>query len=192
MKQRKTKPTAQEIANIAGVSLTLVHRKLAQGKTPRAIIAEAEAHNQRTAQRRPIANAAVVNGHAATVCFAEAQRRKELALAALREHELATRTGEIVDAEQARAWIHHICTPLMQSIRALPDELRDLLPEGMEGLLRRRIEGIIASADRYVVSCFSRAGQPLGDGSLDCGNGYRVAWTIIPPPVAPPKKSEIV
>ena len=191
--KRKTKPTAQEIANIAGVSLTLVHRKLAQGKTARQIIAEAEVHEaQRTTQPRPTASAAVVNGHAATVSFAEAQRRKELALAALREHELATRTGEIVDAAEARTWIRHICVPLTQSIRALPDELRDLLPEGLDGLLRRRIEGIIASADRYVVSCFSRAGQPLADGSLDCGNGYRVAWTIIPPPVAPPKKSEIV
>ena len=120
--------------------------------------------------------------------FAEAQRRKELALAALREHELATRTGEIVDAEEARKWLQHIFVPLVQGFRALPAEMRDLLPPGVAELLGRRIEGVIRSADMYLENCFARAGQPLSDGTLDVGDdGWRVRWEIIPPPVSKKK-----
>ncbi len=127
------------------------------------------------------------NGHAATVSYAEAQRRKENALAGLRETELAERTGALIDGEQARAWIEHVCVPLVQGIRALPAEMRDLLTPGVAELLSRRVEGIIRSADMYVASCFSRAGQPLTGGVLDCGGGYAVKWEIIapPPPQAP-------
>lgn len=38
---RRVEPSAHVIANLARASLTLVHRKLAQGKTPSQIIAEA-------------------------------------------------------------------------------------------------------------------------------------------------------
>ena len=190
--KRKTKPSAQEIANLAGVSLTLVNRKLSQGKSPRQIIAEAEVQAQQAALKRPVVsvtelsgpgNPPRTNGHAAAVSYAEAQRRKELALAGLREAELAERTGELAPVEQARQWIQHIFVPLVQGFRALPAEMRDLLPPGVAELLERRVEGLIRSADLYVASCFSRSGQPLTGGVLDCGEGYAVRWEIIAPPV---------
>jgi hypothetical protein len=58
----------------------------------------------------------------------------------------------------------------------------DLLTPEVAELLRRRIEGCIASADRYLVACHERAGQPVSDGALDVGNGYSLRWEIIPPP----------
>ena len=172
--KRKTKPTAQEIANIANVSLTLVHRKLAQGKSPRMIIYEAEAQAQQMAQRHPLVNVTDVsgstdttppsqngvNGHAASVSFAEAQRRKEQALAGLRETELQQLTGELAPVEELRRWMQHIFLPLVQGFRALPAEMRDLLPQGVAEFLAadgrpyrqcRRIFGLVVQPGRRSV-----------------------------------------
>jgi hypothetical protein len=200
MKPRKTELTAQQIANVAGVSLTLVHRKLAQGKSPRQIISEAVLQAEKAALKNAAVNVTELsgsdnarplshgtNGHAASVPFSEAQRRKELALAGLREAELAEKTRELMPVEEARKWLTHIFVPLVQGFRALPTELRDMLTPGVEEMLRRKVEGIIRSADLYLASCSSRAGQPMSDGALDCGDGWRVEWKIIPPPVLLPE-----
>jgi hypothetical protein len=75
------------------VSLTLVNRKLAQGKTPRQIIAEAVEREHQLVRDLPTVP---VNGSAAAhglVSFAEAQRRKEHALARIREAEGDESTG---------------------------------------------------------------------------------------------------
>lgn len=189
MKPRKTELTAQQIANVAGVSLTLVNRKLAQGRSPRQIIAEAEQMAQQAAQRHPVVNVAEVNGHSNghAASFAEAQRRKELALARIREAEADEKTGELMPVEEARKWLQHIFLPLVQSFRALPDELRDPLTPGVAQLLDRRVEGVIRSADLYLENCFQRGGKPLADGALDCGGGWRVRWWIEAPEVKPPE-----
>jgi hypothetical protein len=181
-KPRRAGPSAMQIANIAGVSLTLVHRKLAQGKTPRQIIFEAVAREHEMVQDLPTVP---VNGHAAAdglVSFAEAQRRKEHALARIREAEADERTGELMPTEQARSWLAHIFVPLVNGMRGIPEEMRDLLGPEMTELLRRRVESCIACADQYLVACHERAGKPLSDGALDAGNGYRIEWRIIPPP----------
>ena len=66
MKPRKKQElTAQQIANVAGVSLTLVNRKLSQGRSPRQIIAEAVTQEERVAQKLTVNVTDVVNGHAA-------------------------------------------------------------------------------------------------------------------------------
>jgi hypothetical protein len=67
--------------------------------------------------------------------------------------------------------------------------MSDLLPPGTKELLVRRVEGCIASADQYLVAIHERAGKPLSDGVLDVGDSYRIAWTIIPPPVEPPPEA---
>ena len=111
MKPRKTKPTAQEVANIAGVSLTLVNRKLAQGRSPRQIIAEAEAQAQAAAQKR-VVNVEVnghTNGHAANApngawSYAAAQAAKEGALCELRQLELMERRRELIPVSYVRQW----------------------------------------------------------------------------------------
>jgi hypothetical protein len=106
MKQAKNKLSASQIALVAGVSVQLVHRKLALGKSARTIIYEAEVQAQQMALRHPVVNVAdVVNGHAAS--FAEAQRRKEAALAGLREVELQQLTGELAPVDELRRWMQH-------------------------------------------------------------------------------------
>jgi hypothetical protein len=151
-----------------------------QGKSARDIIAESVDRERQMLRDLPVVP---VNGHAGLVPFAEAQRRKELALAKLRECEADERVGELMPTAQAKKWILHLFVPLVQSMVALPDELRDLLGVESAELLGRRVHGIIGAADRYVESCFERTGKPLSDGTLDCGGGYRVEWRIIAPPV---------
>jgi hypothetical protein len=185
MKQRKGKsdrPTAETIAAIAGVSVQLTYRKLRQGKSPREIIFEAVEREHEMLRDLPTTP---LNGHAASdglVSFAEAQRRKEAALATIREHEAGVKTATLMETEQARQWLAHIFVPLVNGMRGVPDEMCDLLGPELTELLRRRIEGCIASADRYLVACYERAGKPLSDGALDAGGGYRIEWRIIPPP----------
>src|SRR5215472_14636309 len=98
---RKTKPSAQEIANIAGVSLTSVHRKLSQGKTPRQIIAEAEEAQQVALRGLPTTPVSTgLNGHAADGALtlqrrARVKRNKEIWLARLRELDYQERAREV-------------------------------------------------------------------------------------------------
>jgi hypothetical protein len=47
-----------------------------------------------------------VNGHAADIpTFSESQRRKEAALAVIREHEAGQKIGTLVEAEETRQWL---------------------------------------------------------------------------------------
>jgi hypothetical protein len=191
MKGKKPRPKSKaktgpaDVAQAAGCSKQLASRLLARGMNRGEIIARIEANKRRKAELAKVPGVAVpVNGHAATaglVTFSEAQRRKEFALARIREAEADQKTGELMPVEEALQWLRHIYTPLIQSFRALPDEMRDLLTPELAELLRRRIEGVIGAADTYWVSCRTRAGQPLSDGSLVCAGGYRVEWKIIPP-----------
>lgn len=173
-----------QIAAVAGVSETLVRKKVNQGKSARDIIADAIDRERQMVRDLPVTP--ITNGHAGAiglVPFSVSQARKEAALARIREAEADERAGDLMPTEQAKRWMLHLFVPLVQSISALPDELRDLLGPELSELLRRRVEGVIGAADRYWVSCRDRSGKPLSDGSLDCGNGYRVVWSIIPPPL---------
>jgi predicted transcriptional regulator len=180
----KANASPADVARAAGCSKQLAARLLARGMSKQVIIERISENKARKTERLDLPATPVrVNGHAAGIpTFSEAQRRKEFALARIREAEADQKTGELMPVEQALQWLRHIYTPLVQSFRALPDELRDLLTPELAELLRRRVEGIIGAADTYWVSCRSRAGQPLSDGALDAGGGYRVRWEIIPPP----------
>ena len=86
----------------AGVSPALVTRKLNQGKTREQIIAEANGRRAQIAATAPVnAERQQVNEPAKVEDFAAAQRRKETALADLRELELAEKAGKLVDAGAA-------------------------------------------------------------------------------------------
>jgi hypothetical protein len=180
----KTKAGPAEVARAAGCSKQLASRLLARGHSLDEIQERTRERKQRAAERLDLP-ATPLNGHAATaglVTFSEAQRRKEFALARIREAEADQKIGELMPVEEALQWLRHIYIPLIQSFRALPDEMRDLLTPELAELLRRRVEGIVGAADTYWASCRTRAGQPLSDGSLVCAGGYRVVWKIIPPP----------
>ncbi len=110
MKPRKAELSAQQIANCAGCSLTLVNRKLAQGKTPRQIIAEAEQQAQQAALKHPtVIVTDLVNGHAnghaaGALSFSQAQCSKENALAELRQLELMERRRELIPVSYVKTW----------------------------------------------------------------------------------------
>jgi hypothetical protein len=127
MKPRKTKPSAQDVANIAGVSLTLVNRKLSQGKSARTIIYEAEQQAQQAAQKHPtVLVTDIVNGHAnghaanGALSFSGAQTAKENALASLRQLELAEKRRELIPVSYVRVWASRFLT-----------EGRDILLNGL-------------------------------------------------------------
>jgi hypothetical protein len=179
----KAKTGPADVARAAGCSKQLASRLLARGMTEAEIIERISENKTRKAERLDLPTTPIrMNGHAADIpTFSESQRRKEAALATIREHEAGLKIGTLVEAEQTRQWLAHIFVPLTNGMRGIPSEMRDLLTPEVAELLRRRIEGCIASADRYLVACHERAGQPLSDGALDVGNGYRIEWRIIAP-----------
>lgn len=64
-------------------------------------------------------------------------------MALIREAEVDQKVGEVMPVAEALAWLRHIYIPFVNSVRALPDEMRDLSTPDLASLLRRRIEGII-------------------------------------------------
>ena len=161
MKPRKTKPTAQEVANIAGVSLTLVNRKLAQGKSPRTIIAEAEQQAQQAAQKYPaVVPTDVVNGHAnghaanGALSYSGAQCAKENALAELRQLELAERRREVGSlVAYVRQWGSRFLTEGRDLLVNGPGELQDRLASESDP---QKVEQILCFwVDRVVERFFS-------------------------------------
>jgi hypothetical protein len=181
----KAKAGPADVAQAAGCSKQLASRLLARGMTEAEVIERIAEDKRRKAELDLPTTPVRVNGHAAGIpTFSESQRRKEAALATIREHEAGLKIGALVEAEETRSWLAHIFVPLVNGVRGIPSEMRDLLTPEVAELLRRRIEGCIASADRYLVECHERAGKPVSDGALDVGNGYRIEWRIIAPPEA--------
>jgi hypothetical protein len=180
--QSTSKESSKAIAERAGCSRTLVERLRGRGHTDDEIISRV--------QRRKAAEAAkregLVNGHAADAIvtggfpsYAESQRRKEAALAGLREAQLAKMVGDAVPRAQAKNWLAHILIPLAAGLRRIPSELRGELEhqpgEVVERLLGERIELTLQCAREFWHALKTRHGD--GDGSLEIG-GYLVTWTI--------------
>ena len=110
-------------------------------------------------------------------------RRKESALARLRELELKQKGGELVEAATVRDWMAHMLRPMVASLRHLPAELRDemgvMRPAEFEALLLSRIDAVLSATVAYLDECTTRAGKPLSDGALPCGP-YQVVWRVEP------------
>ncbi len=132
VKQAKNKLTVAQIATLAGVSVQLVQRKRAMGKSDHVIVAEAVLQAHAAAQKRPtVVPTDVVNGHAnghaangnGALSYSGAQAAKENALAELRQLELAQRRRELVPLAYLRAWASRFLT-----------EGRDLLINGLSEL----------------------------------------------------------
>lgn len=152
MKQVTRNTGVRAIAAEAGCSPTLVTMKLNQGKTREQIIAEAAEYRKRQEQKvyktapkpeprqRPVS---VVEPRAVAAMeaafnaadelfiqsedFNSAQRRKEIALANLRELELAEKQGVLVNAnEVAEGWAA-LVSEAKSKLMLIPDELCDRL-----------------------------------------------------------------
>jgi hypothetical protein len=146
---KRAGPSAQEIANIAGVSLTLVNRKLAQGKSPKQIIAEAVEREQ--AVGRDILGLPVVpiNGHAAGIPpFAASQAAKEFHLSRIRQYEADAKAGELMPVSYARFWGLRFLIEGRDILMNGPSELQDSLaaeadPLKVHAILKAWVERIM-------------------------------------------------
>ena len=176
MKPRKTELTAQQIANCAGVSLTLVNRKLAQGKSARTIIYEAELMAQQTAQKHPV-NVEVaeitgpLNGHASNGqwSYSQAQTVKEGALAELRRLELSERRRELSPVSYIRAWGMRFVVEGRDVLINGPGELADRVasesdPVKVEQILRAWVDRVM---ERFLqIEALWGHGEGLDEGVL--------------------------
>jgi hypothetical protein len=204
--KRKAPPkdSPAEVARAAGCSRSLACRLLGRGLSRRQIVARIAENKRREAERAllkklpatPVIQPAT-NGHAASdglLSFAGAQCAKENWLAGLRRLEFQQKSGELLNAAEVKKWFLHWMVPLLQALRRLPGEmtieLQDKTALEIEQILRDRIEGCIRCVHDYWGLCFTRAGEPISDGSLDCGGGYKAVWRIEPPLPAAAKEPD--
>ncbi|HLY20737.1 MAG TPA: helix-turn-helix domain-containing protein [Bryobacteraceae bacterium] len=190
-------PNVSAIARRVRLSRQTVYRKLRAGKTVKQIESEAEAWRKRKAEeqawRRQHVNGASGgadaradgNGKVADIeTFASAQRRRESAQASLRELEYKIKSAEVVNRAEAIKWFSHLMLPLVNALQHLPSQLRDSLGamNGLEceRLLDSQLRGLLSAAEKYMDECERRAGQPLHDGALKCGDDFYVVWRIVP------------
>jgi hypothetical protein len=177
MKPRKTKPSAQDIANIASVSLTLVNRKLSQGKSARQIIYEAELMAQTAAQKHPGVNVEVaemtgpLNGHASNGqwSFSQAQTAKEGALAELRQLELSERRRELLPVNYLRTWASRFLVEGRDILINGPGEMQDVLaaesdPVKLEQILRAWVDRVMERF--FSLETLWGGGERLDEGVL--------------------------
>jgi hypothetical protein len=164
---------------------------LEEGKSPAQIINEAERRREQLLLRQ--LPASKVNGGAAAhdlVSFAEAARQKELALARLRQVELAQKTGEMIETATVRAWMNHLLRPVADALRALPGQMASEFDEEtgrrLEIILGAKIENILQALLLYLDDCARRGCAPIADGGLRSGD-YQVEWSIKPVPKVPPE-----
>jgi hypothetical protein len=136
------------IANLAQVSLTLVNRKLAQGKTPRTILEEAIDHQRQTLPDLPVTPLPVTNGHAAAngaLSYSAAQAQKESWLAALRQLEYQQKAGALIPVEYVRIWGVRFLVEGRDILQNGPSQLADTLaaesdPRVVEQTLRAWVD----------------------------------------------------
>jgi hypothetical protein len=119
-----------DLARKARTSTSTVSKKLLAGKTAEEIIAEAEAwREQQSIQAVKRATCgSVANGSSGDVeSFAAAQRRKEVAIADLRELELKQKRGELVSMSEVNAFISGMIIRSRDILLRIGPELRDVL-----------------------------------------------------------------
>ena len=109
--------TERELAAKVGISPALVNRKRQQGKSDEQIAEEAA----KKAPTKPVARSVPDE------TYAEAQARKETALADLRELEREEKRGNLISASDVKtAWAAHIAA-VKNKLMQMPDELSDKL-----------------------------------------------------------------
>jgi len=112
------------LAKEAGVTPALVSRKLKQGRTRDQILLEAAERRQRMGV---VLTPAVNKPKPRDENFVDAQRRKESALADLRELELSEKRKELLSAAEVSTAIHGLISSAKSKLLLLGDELGDRL-----------------------------------------------------------------
>lgn len=149
----KSKLSVMQIAAVAGVSETLVRKKLNQGKTARAIIADAELRDQDLSLRvQPYAPPSEgANGHAAAdgmMSFARAQTAKENHLAELRRIEVMRLRNELIPTSYVKIWGQRFLVEARDAMLRGPSELQDVLaaesnPPKVNAILTAWVEKVL-------------------------------------------------
>jgi phage terminase Nu1 subunit (DNA packaging protein) len=114
--------TERQIAKESGYSPGIVHRKLAQGQTAAEIIRAGKLRPSRLAAAAALAGEAGGSKRAGET-YAEAQARKETALASLRELQLAERRGALIQRETVESEWTSVCTTIRDAMLGLPTKL---------------------------------------------------------------------
>jgi hypothetical protein len=109
-----------KLAEKAQVAIQTVSRKLKQGKTPEQILAEAEEWRAKMKANEDKA-ASGEESHF------DASRRKERAIADLRELELSVKRGELVKIGEMNAWVSGMILRAREILTRIAPELRDRL-----------------------------------------------------------------
>jgi hypothetical protein len=113
-----------DIARRTGVSITTVSRKIAGGKTEADIVREAD--EWKAKQKRLIRTIAPAKN---TETYFDAQRRKEVALANLREQELATKAAHLVPIAEVNVFVASMILRSRDILLRIAPELCDYLAQ---------------------------------------------------------------
>jgi hypothetical protein len=144
-RREPTAPSVAQIAKTAGLSISRVYRKLAEGRTPAQIIAAAQLRAEQMALKQFPPAPVVTNGHAGVLTFAAAQTEKETWAARLKEGEFLERKGELVPVVQVRLFCSKLLVAARDEFLRTPSELADVLagesnPHEVERILRTALE----------------------------------------------------
>ena len=146
--KKQTLLSQKEYAGHLGVSPQAVNRMVHTGKIP----------SQHGRIDRDAADAALAPADAQTGAnsLAEAQRRKEWALAGLREHELARKNGEVVDVAYVERCQTQVNSNIKQRLLGLPSKLTPRLvgigsPAKIKTILEREIHETLEELSRIAV-----------------------------------------
>ena len=165
---RRAEPSAQMIANLANVSLPLVYRKLAQGKSAREIIGEAIDRQRQTQVEPPDLP---LNGHAGNgaLSYAQAQAAKETALAELNRLKVMEKQRLLMPVSYFRIWAMRFLVEGKDILLNGPGELRDQLaaesdPIHVEQILRAWVERALMRC--WKLETLWNGQEPLSEAEL--------------------------
>jgi hypothetical protein len=144
-----TNKGVSEVARKAGVSITTASRKLGAGKTPEEVIAEAQVYREKQTRRDRRSTEP-----GSDESFYEAQRRKEVALADLRELELKTKNGDLVPVAEINAWVAGMIVEARNILLRIAPGLRDRLameiePAEIDRLISLEIDRALQSLSKF-------------------------------------------
>jgi hypothetical protein len=154
--------TERQIAKESGYSPSVVHRKLTQGRTAGEIVRSGVERQKRMesaveapkgakgsgkrkrGSTKPIDGAPNPNHPKSDEDYWNAQRRKEIALADLREIEVKQKRGELIPAAEVEVEWATVCTTIRDGMLSLPSKLSDRLapitnPQEIGAILRSEI-----------------------------------------------------
>ena len=144
--------TVSELARKAGINQATASKKLNAGKTPAQILEEAESWKAKQANRKTKTEVAPGDGES----YFEAQRRKEIALADLRELELSLKNGDLVPVAEVNAWVAGMIVEARNILLRIAPDLQDQLslvsdPAEINKLISGKVDSALDALSQKLV-----------------------------------------